>query len=136
MDGNLNISNFISEQFPEIYQSEAKPFVAFVTEYFKFLESNNETINVNRLLSQNRDIDNTVDDFLIHFKNTYLQNLPLNTKVDTKFLVKHIKDLYTSKGSPRSFKLLFRLLFDEEIQVKYPSKSIFRASDSDYFKPQ
>lgn len=136
MDGNLNISNFISEQFPEIYQSEAKPFVAFVTEYFKFLESNNETINVNRLLAQNRDIDNTVDDFLIHFKNTYLQNLPLNTKVDTKFLVKHIKDLYTSKGSPRSFKLLFRLLFDEEIQVKYPSKSIFRASDSDYFKPQ
>jgi len=136
MDGNLNISNFISDQFPEIYQSEAKPFVAFVTEYFKFLESNNQTINVNRLLLQNRDIDNTVDSFLIHFKNTYLQNLPLNTKVDTKFLVKHIKDLYTSKGSSRSFKLLFRLLFDEEIQVKYPSESLFKASESDYYKPQ
>lgn len=136
MNENKNISNFISEQFPEIYQSEARPFVAFVTEYFQFLESNKQTIDINRSLLANRNIDDTVDDFLIHFKNTYLQSLPLNTKVDTKFLVKHIKDLYTSKGSPRSFKLLFRLLFDEEINVKYPSENIFRLSDSDFFKPQ
>lgn len=136
MNNNTKISGFIAQQFPEIYQSEAKPFVAFVTEYFKFLESENQTIEVNRKLLDNKDIDDTVDNFLIHFKNTYLQNLPLNTKVDTKFLVKHIKDLYTSKGSPRSFKLLFRLLFDEEINLYYPSQDVFRASDSKFIKPR
>lgn len=136
MNNNTKISGFIADQFPEIYQSEARPFVAFVTEYFKFLESSNQTIEVNRKLLDNRNIDDTVDSFLIHFKNTYLQDLPFNTKVDTRFLVKHIKDLYQSKGSPRSFKLLFRLIFDEEINVYYPSEDVFRASDSKFIKPR
>ena len=37
--------------------------------------------------------------------------------------------LYLSKGSESSFKFLFRLLFGQELDIKYPKNEILRASD-------
>ena len=43
--------------------------------------------------------------------------------------IKNVLPLYLSKGSEKSFKLLFRLLFSEELEVIYPKNNILRASD-------
>jgi len=44
-------------------------------------------------------------------------------------MIKNLLPLYLSKGSEKSFKLLFRMLFGQELQVIYPRNSILRASD-------
>ena len=49
--------------------------------------------------------------------------------VSKRFLLTRIKDLYLAKGSEASFRLLFRILFNKEIEIDYPSTQMLRASD-------
>jgi hypothetical protein len=85
---------------------------------------------MDRNIPKLRDVDTTLASFLIFFKKKYLQSLPLDTVVDTRFIIKHIQDLYKRKGSEESLRLLFRMFFDEEIEVFYPSTAILKPSDS------
>ena len=40
-----------------------------------------------------------------------------------------MKDHYLAKGSEASFKFLFRVLFDKDVTLEYPSRQMLRASD-------
>ena len=122
----------IQGQFPNIYREEGEIFVSFVEEYYKFLESSLSSNELTRNFFMMRDIDTTYSKFLIFFKKKFLADLPLENVVDTRFIVKHILDLYQRKGSEESLRLLFKLFFDEEIEVFYPSTAILKASSSKY----
>ena len=103
------ISQFIEDQFPEFFREQNKGIVQFVLAYFEYLEQNNKTTKVSRQLLNNRDIDDTIDSFIIHFKKTFLQGTQFQSSTDEKFLIKHISDLYQSKGSSRSIELFIKL---------------------------
>lgn len=75
------------------------------------------------------DIDATRDDYLQYLKKEYAIDVPDYIATDKRLLYKYIKDYYQTKGSDDSFRFLFRIFFDEEIEIKYPSKNILRASD-------
>ena len=122
----------IQSQFPNIYREEGEIFVSFVEEYYKFIESSLSSRELTRNFFMMRDIDTTYSKFLIFFKKKFLADLPLENVVDTRFIVKHILDLYQRKGSEESLRLLFKLFFDEEIEVFYPSTAILKASSSKY----
>ena len=120
-----HISPTIAEQFPALYREEGDVLVEFVKAYYEY----NDSI-MDRNIPKLRDVDTTLASFLIFFKKKYLQSLPLDTVVDTRFIIKHIQDLYKRKGSEESLRLLFRMFFDEEIEVFYPSTAILKPSDS------
>ena len=120
-----HISPTIAEQFPALYREEGDFLVEFVKAYYE----HNESI-MDRNVPKLRDVDTTLASFLIFFKKKYLQSLPLDTVVDTRFIIKHIQDLYKRKGSEESLRLLFRMFFDEDIEVFYPSTAILKPSDS------
>lgn len=80
------------------------------------------------------DVDVSVDRFENNFLNTYANLLPKETAVDKAFLIKNVLPLYLAKGTERSFKYLFRLLFDENVEVKYLRDNILRASDGKWIK--
>jgi hypothetical protein len=84
--------------------------------------------NKTRNLFSTRDIDLTADQFVEEFKKKYLQGIPTEIAGDKRFLQKHILDLYRSKGSLDGLKLLFRLLYNEEIQVYIPSYDMLKPS--------
>ena len=129
------ISNFIEDQFPEIFRESNSEIVQFVLAYYEWLETSNQTTNVLRNLSKNRDIDDTISDFIIHFKKTFLQGTQLESESDERFMIKHISDLYQSKGSIRSIELLIRMLFGQEIEVFLPSSRVLIPSQSSFTKP-
>ena len=116
------VSNLVASQLPEHIRNEQPQFVAFLEAYYRYLEQNEKNL-VNL-----RDLDNTLDSFVVHFKNELGQNLPYSN-VDEKFLLKHIKDLYLAKGSEASYDLLFKILFGKNVTLDYPSKQMLRASD-------
>lgn len=116
------VSSLVARQLPEHIRNEQPAFVAFLEAYYRYIEQNEKDL-VNL-----RDLDETLDSFVIHFKNELAQNLPYS-EVDERFLLKHIKDLYLSKGSEASFDLLFKILFNKPVTVEYPSKQMLRASD-------
>jgi len=130
------ISPFIESQFPQFYQEEGPQFIEFVKAYYSWLESQGEIINESRSLLEYRDIDTTLNNFIVYFKNKYINSIPENILADKSLLIKHILDLYRSKGSDRSYSLLFKLLFNEDIEVYTPGKDVFKLSDGDWNVPR
>ncbi len=130
------ISPFISQQFPDFYRDQGPNFIAFVKAYYEWLESSNNAIGHSRSLLEYIDIDNTTNQFIEDFKYQYIQSLPDNVAVDKRLLLKHILDLYRAKGTPRAIELLFRVAFNEDIELYIPNEFIFKPSDNIWNVPR
>lgn len=130
------ISPFIESQFPQFYQEEGPLFISFVKAYYEWLEQSENVLGKTRSLGEIRDLDTTLDSYLKYFKNTYINSLPETIVADKRLLIKHILELYRSKGTNKSYEFLFRLLFNEDIQLYYPGKYIFKLSDNEWVLPR
>ncbi len=130
------ISSFIPQQFPSFYKEEGPNFIAFVKAYYEWLESTGQTLNRARSLLEYSDIDKTEEEFIQYFKSKYLNSIPSDLLADKRLLVKHILDLYRAKGTPRSYELLFRLLFNEEIELYIPGDYLLKPSDGEWVTPR
>ena len=117
------LSSLVSGQLPEFVREDHQTFVAFLKAYYNYLD------NISPDVKDLRDLDKTLDSFIQHFRNEVGLNLPTQINANPRFLLQKIKDQYLAKGSESSYKLLFRLLFDKEVSIDYPSKQVFRVSD-------
>jgi hypothetical protein len=129
------IAFFVKDQFPAFYDEEGPMFKAFVSAYYEYLEQS-ETGTIGRNLLEYKDIDTTSAAFLDFFKKQYLDGFPGSFAANTELTLKHILDFYKSKGSPRAVELLFRILFDDEASVAYPSIDVMTTSSADYIRPR
>lgn len=113
---------------PEFVQNDYDKFVTFIEKYYEFMDSEGNPSNL--LLNKDyHDIDELNDAELNKRALELAKHFPQILQADRKTLLKHIKNIYESKGSERSIKAYFKLLYDEEVEVYYPSKNILRASD-------
>lgn len=129
------ISSLVEQQFPNFYKEEGQQFIAFVKSYYEWLEEDNNTLDRARSLPEYRDIDETLDEFIVHFKEKYLKNIQFDTATNKQLLVKNALDLYRSKGTERSIDLFFKLVYGTDAEVYYPADNILRASDGVWEKP-
>lgn len=141
------IATNIEVQLPEFVQSQHPLFTTFVKAYYEWLESKNDSDGltlktmyekvdnpsalVNKI-NENKDIDNSADAFIQFFKNEILPFASSAPSADDRYLVKKIRDVYLSKGTPNSYKLLFRLLYGIEIDVFETNEQILEASEGRY----
>lgn len=132
---NKFISPLIASQFPQFYNEDGPTFIAFVKAYYEWMEQQGNIINQSRSLLDTMDIDKTEKQFINHFTNTYLLSLPQDIITDKRLVVKHILDLYRTKGTKRAYELLFRLLFNEDIEIYVPSQYILKPSDNTWNIP-
>jgi hypothetical protein len=128
------ISNLIQSQFPYFYQEGGPILVEFVKKYYEWLESSGGAIYHARRIPEYKDVDSTVDQFLVFFKEKYLKNIQFSTAASTKRMVKNSLDLYRSKGTPRAIDLMFKIVFDTPAEVYLPSKDIFKLSSGDFYE--
>jgi len=129
-----NISQFIESQFPALYRDEGPILVAFVQSYFEWLETASNINYKARRVLEYRDIDSTLDEYLVYFKNKYAKNIPLDAEASKRILIKNIQDLYKSKGSERSYEILFRTLYNKDVKIYYPGDDILRVSDGEWYE--
>jgi len=127
-------SLLINRQVPEFVREEHPNFIAFLEAYYEFLETKqgtkkNDLITVSKNLRYVSDVDVSITDFESNFFNTYAELIPREVEVGKATLIKHILPLYLAKGNEKSFKLLFRLLYNEEVEIIQPKLNILRASD-------
>ena len=135
-DIEKKISALVEKQFPAFYKEEGPKFISFVKAYYEWMESSNNSTYHSRRLLNYRDIDETVEDFIIHFKEKYLNNIQFTTVSNKKFLVKKSQDLYKSKGTERSIDLFFKLVYGIDSDVYIPGDDIFKLSDGEWVKPE
>lgn len=89
-----------------------------------------------RKLFDIRDVDRTLDQFIVHFKEQYLKNIEFDTNTNKRLLIKNSFDLYRSKGTERSIDLFFRLIYGASATVYYPGEDLMRLSAAQWYKPQ
>lgn len=126
-----SIAPIVASQFPEFYREEGEGFIAFLKAYYEWLET-----QFPRNQMEMRDIDRTTDDFIIHFKETYLKNIQFDVATNKRLLVKNSLDLYRAKGTERAVDLFTKLVYGKASSVYYPGDDLFRASDADYVQPK
>ena len=118
-----HIYSDIESQFPSVYKENSEFFISFVEAYYQYLDQKND-----RDIPKLRDIDSTLPTFFVYYKKKYLADLPIDSTVDVPFIIKHIDDLYTRKGTKESLELLFKMFFNEDITVFYPGSNILKPS--------
>jgi hypothetical protein len=121
----------VSHQFPEFVKEDYPKFIRFVELYYEFLKTS-ELEGVGESFNSIRDVDNTLDKFIDSLWKEFGINVPRTNVANDIHFLKHIKDFYSSKGSEESFKILFRHLFNIEIDIKYPAEYIFKPSDGEW----
>lgn len=114
----------LERQIPEYVRGEYELFVNFIKAYYEFLDQTQQ-----RNLEDIRSIDNTLDEFVIRFKKELSALFPTNSLANERFVLQRIREFYQARGSKESYQFLFRILFNKEADVFYPSTQILRASD-------
>ena len=128
------VSLLINRQVPEFVRDDYPTFVHFLEAYYEFLENKqtgqkNDLMNKSKDLRYLSDVDYSIDQFEDNFLNTFAAFLPKDVQVDKAFLIKQMLPLYLAKGNEKSFKLLFKLIFNEEVEVIKPKSNVLRTSD-------
>lgn len=125
----------VKEQFPEFYLEYGPTFVEFIEEYYKWMD-NNKYLPPSKQIPDLLDIDTTEAAFLENFKKEYMSGLPKEIIGNQRLLQKHILDIYRSKGSYDGFRLLFRLLYNQDIDIYIPGSDVLKVSESEWLKRQ
>ena len=127
-----NIAFNIAQQFPAYYREHGSELVDMVEQYYRFVETEpNMGVYNTRRMFEYRDIGTTLSEMIIYFKKKFMADLPhIEDDTTVKFVIRNIMDLYRRKGTESGLILFFRMFYNEDIQINYPSKYMLKASDS------
>jgi len=137
MKEKFKIKPHIRNQFPEYVRRDHPAFIDFVEAYYEWLDNNPNFLRSASQLENLFDIDETMGIFLEDFKNTYINSFPINLvinpvtgqKLDPRKLIKNIKNFYLSKGIRNSYRFIFRIFYNSEINIYYPKEFVMNLSD-------
>ena len=150
-----NLTPYISDTLPGFISTDHPTFKYFIEAYYEWMEKQNTTDsettaktiykklkNPGAVVNNAdiyRDVDETVDQFLQYFKN---EIIPIaidgsrfkdnKSAVGDRFFIKKIRDVYLSKGTPKAFELLFRMLYNEDIEIFQTGENVLEASEGKY----
>lgn len=125
-----SIPNFILEEYPL--------FVEFLEAYYEWLDQHGNPVQFLQDGSKYFDIDTTTNEFLQHFKKTFLDGFPQRLasaeerELNERTLIKNIRELYKIKGSQKSIQLFFRLIAASDTVIEYPRDFMFTLSNGNY----
>ena len=123
------ISSIVASQLPEHIRTSYPVFVKFLEYYYEFLEQDQGAYEIVKNAKSYLDVDKTINSFIDYFLRNYASDFNTLSSLDKSILIKRIRDLYESKGSELSFQLLFKILYNESIEVRYPYENVLRPSD-------
>jgi len=137
------LSSLVQYQLPDFVRANYDTFQAFLVAYYEFCEQNTEVQYAIQKSESYKDIDGTIDSFVDNFLTQYAYDLPKSVFLEQQFktalstntveskraFIKKIVNYYGAKGSEAGIRLLFRLLFNDEVTLYYPKEDILRPSE-------
>ncbi len=131
---NLKTSILVAQQVPEFISDEYPLFISFLEAYYEFMEEaqgsqKNNVLTLSKNMRYVSDVDASISAFERSFFNNFASLFPRDVEVNKETLIKNVLPLYISRGNEKSFKLLFRLLFNDEVDVILPKNNVLRLSD-------
>ena len=145
-------SLLIRQQLPEFIRDDSNYaiFVSFLEAYYEWLETSQAAntsntvatstgqgvIHASKNLLNYIDVDNTLDEFVQYFLNDFLPYIPVEITTDKRKLLKISNQFYQSKGTEKSYKFLFKVLYDANLEIFNTNDAVLRASDGKWIVPK
>ena len=123
------MSHKVTTIVPEHIQLEKPELMAFMEAYYDFLDQPDQPGAFLKSLPAHRNLDLVGAEFLEMLQRELAVPIPENVVADKNKLYKNITDIYLSKGAEPSFKALFRLIFNDDIELFFPRVDILKPSD-------
>ncbi len=127
-----NITPFIQSQIPEWYFDDDTLWPEFIEAYYEWMASvGNIGYQIKTLFDTRQ--GESVDLSLI--KELFLRDIDpgsFNSPGNIRLALKHIIEVYTLKGSPASFEVVFSILYNSNVQIEQPGYKILKASDGNW----
>jgi len=135
-----NSSYITPFEIPEFIRNDYPKFASFIQKYYNFLDLDDSVSTELGLSSQSPNyvlqelldrlsVNHYHGDFIETLLQQYAIDFPLDKQVDSRLLVKRIRDYYEAKGSRKGVETFFRTVYGENVEVFKPSEYVLRASD-------
>lgn len=131
----LILSNLVSSQLPDFIRSDNPKFVLFLEKYYEWLESSNNALHEVKTLHDSKDVDLVDDYYLNEIVKEVLPYFPKEILLDKSIFLKHVGSFYRSKGTPEAVKFLFKILYNEDVEIYFPKEQVIKASDGKWVLP-
>lgn len=137
MDLIKNTSLLSDSRFPMFIRGnpDFDPFKQFVKSYFESLEEEGKANHEISYARENSDVDSATTQNLDKFFSILCPDLPVSVMANKTLLLKHARELYQKKGTPESYKLLFKIMFNENANLQFFGENVLRASDGKWIQP-
>lgn len=109
-------------------------FYRFVQIYLDKVSTKGEGMEFIHNMLAYANVDETNGVFLDIFARNYLKEIDYLPQVNRRILVKWIRQWYEATGTEQSIRFLFRVLFNEDVTIYYPSTDMLRVSDGKWMK--
>lgn len=123
----------ITSSIPSFIREEAPEFCQFLVDYYKYLETEGTIAELQRFqenLYGFRDDAEYIRKFLSGIG--FDIGTDIDMQVDLQYKI--INEFFSMRGTEPSLKLMFRLLFNEDVNVEYPRESLLYTSNANYTK--
>jgi len=132
---NQKTSLLIPQQLPAFIRDDSSyaTFLAFLEAYYEWLEQTNNVTDRSKNILNYADIDNTTEEFINYFTEEYLSYFPQEILANKPEVVKIAKQLYQSKGTTASYKFLFRILFNSNVDFFLTKDAVLKASSGVWY---
>ena len=149
-----DMSYVIDSQIPDYILDDYPAFSKFIKDYYAFMDLGVEEYqslglvshehgeneenefdtdrSPNNLLQELLDklnLDHLDGSFLEPFLEVYALDFPASAEVDSRLLIKNIRQFFEAKGSRRGVEEFFKLMYNEDVEVFLPSEFILKPSD-------
>lgn len=81
-------------------------------------------------------LETSVDKYVDYLREELYPSIPSSYYGDKRLVAQYFKDFYESKSNEQSYRFLFKLLYNENIEFYYPGSDILRVSDGNFEKTQ
>lgn len=128
------VSSLVKSEFPAFVSEDHPKFVEFIESYYEWLESHRNVLHNSHVIKHEQDIDTSTEIFTEQFFKEFLTDIPRDIVADKAQLLKHIKQFYRARGTEKSYKLFFRILYNIGVEFYYPRTDVLRVSDGKWIQ--
>lgn len=97
-------------------------------------EIKDNVLKLSANLLRNKNPDFASGEYLEYLKTEFNNLYPTQTEHDRRELISKLRNLYESKSTEEAYRFLFRMVFNEPIEFRYPGEELLRISDGKFEK--
>lgn len=126
------LSPVIARQLPQFVQDDYPAFAKFIKDFFAFLEQDQGFLRFLEDWKANREPSTNAEPYISKTLADLGFNLSQDLTVSKSVWLSVLRDFYLARGTPQSFEILWKALFNDWVKIEYPRDRLFVTSAANY----